>query len=123
MDNIYTKILLVLFCIYFTVFEVIGIATGNIAVYISDYWNLIDQFYIVLFVVWIFIECQTDRHLIILAIVNFLSWFRGLSYFRSFKRFRILIYLVQQVITELIPFISLMIISILGFSTTFYTLR
>ena len=62
MDNIFTKILLVLFCIYFIVFEVIGIVAGNIAVYISDIWNLIDVIYIVLFVVWIFIESQTDRH-------------------------------------------------------------
>ena len=62
MDNIFTKILLILFCIYFIVFEVIGIVAGNIAVYISDIWNLIDVIYIVLFVVWIFIESQTDRH-------------------------------------------------------------
>ena len=57
MDNIVTKILLVLFCIYFIAIEVIGIAAGNIAVYISDIWNIIDVAYIVLFVVWIFIEC------------------------------------------------------------------
>jgi hypothetical protein len=62
MDNTFTKILLVIFCIYFTIFEVIGIAAGNIAVYFSDIWNLIDIIYILLFVVWIFIENQTDRH-------------------------------------------------------------
>lgn len=94
MDDIFTKILLILFCIYFIAIEITGIAAGNIIVYISDIWNILDVVYIVLFVVWIFIEGENNRHQIILAIVNFLSWFRGLSYFRSFKRFRILIYLV-----------------------------
>ena len=93
-DSVFTKVLLILFCIYFIAVEVVGMAAGNIKVYIKDIWNILDFIYIALFVIWIFIESQTNRHKIILAIINFLSWFRALSYFRAFKKFRILIYLV-----------------------------
>ena len=67
---------------YFTIFEAFQIMTRYKSAYSSDLWNLVDLVFICLLGGYIFTSLQSEEkrdNLTLLAIVNLLSWIRGIS--------------------------------------------
>mmetsp|Transcript_47197 Transcript_47197/g.34502 ORF Transcript_47197/g.34502 Transcript_47197/m.34502 type:complete len:162 (+) Transcript_47197:3124-3609(+) len=58
-----------------------------------------------------------------MAAVNLISWVRGLSFLRMFKKTRVLINLLVQVMIDMIPFMIVLIGALLGFSITFTAIK
>lgn len=55
----------------------------------------------------------------ILATINIISWLRGLSYLRLFKKTRIFINLLLEILKDMIAFLIVLILSLLGFAISF----
>ncbi len=58
----------------------------------------------------------------LLAIINFLTWFRAISYLRLFKQTRSLIRLIIEVIKDMKAFAIVLFLSIICFTMTYYSL-
>ena len=75
------------FVVYFVAMELYQIKVDYRSTYFQDPWNLMDVAFITLlfgYVVKYHSSENKEDNLKILAIVNFLSWMRGLSQLRSF---------------------------------------
>ena len=104
------------------VYEFVQMIPGVID-YISDIWNFIDLTRAILFLVYSIISWQ---QLIIynnlLSIIIFLSWCRGITYFRIFTGTRYYIHLLFQVIKDMISFFIIFFYSIVGFGLVFQSI-
>ena len=89
--------------------------------YFKDFWNYIDiTRSAVMTLIWIRDIAgifDTDDNLI--ALVVFISWTRGISYFRVIAVTRYYINLIYEVIWDILPFLSILFYSTVAFSFVF----
>lgn len=72
---------------YFTLLEIFTFSVDYRGAYLSDPWNLLDFAFIALLGVYIYLFYKTEEKedlLTWLAILNMISWLRGLSQLRCF---------------------------------------
>jgi WD40 repeat protein len=105
-------------------YEISQVATGGLD-YFKDAWNYIDILRAAsmtyLFVSDI-LSYQSSRSLIVTALVLFVSWIRGISYFRLIKNTRYYVNLIYEVIFDIIPFLTILFYSTVAFSLIFRSL-
>lgn len=91
--------------------------------YLSDLWNLVDFTRASLFLAYS-ILVWTDRgdYDEMLAIIVFLTWSRGITYFRVFSGTRYYINLLFEVIKSMSSFFIIFFYSIVGFGLVFFVL-
>ena len=123
LNNAGIEVALCIYCIYFAFFEAIQIKRGNLSIILNDFWKWIDYTSIILLFIYLVLQLGLyDRygHInFLLAAVNFVSWMQGLSKLRIFRKTRIFIHLMKQVIYDITSFNIILLGSIFGFSTTY----
>ena len=85
--NKYTVYLLIFFLTYFVGIEVLQFTCSYKSRYSADIYNLVDAIYLLLlgFYVFLYFRTEEKEELIqLLAVVNLVSWLRGLSHLRCF---------------------------------------
>ncbi|OMJ73893.1 hypothetical protein SteCoe_27309 [Stentor coeruleus] len=108
-------------------YEIVFVIIGPLE-YFSDFWNCVDTvrswvMIIYSLIVWggLFNISQTkssnERYM--LAILLFISWVRGITYFRINSSTRYLINLLFQVITDIFPFLIILFYSVVAFALMF----
>jgi hypothetical protein len=60
---------------------------------------------------------------LLLAALNLVSWVRSISYLRLFQKTRALIRLIVEVCVDMIPFFIVLLVALMGFTITFYSLQ
>ena len=89
--------------------------------YFKDLWNYIDMIRsIIMTVIWVrdlgnYFSTQDN----LIALVVFISWVRGISYFRVIKVTRYYINLIYEVVLDILPFLSILFYSTIAFSLVF----
>ena len=125
-----STVVLMGFAVYFLLFELYQMSIRTID-YFTDFWNLFDlcRGLLLLYYAgadWVIghNEDMTAGQMMTyaLATLNLLSWFRAISYLRLFQDTRVLIYLIVQVIKDMVAFMVVLIAALLGFTTTFSAL-
>ena len=96
--------------------------------YFKNFWNVIDTFrsltmIIYSILVWsdyfnISID-KNEKERYMMAILIFISWVRGITYFRIFKKTRYLVKLFFKVLYDILPFLFILFYSILAFALVF----
>lgn len=108
-------------------YEIIFVVIGPLE-YFSDFWNCVDTvrswlMIIYSLIVWggLFDISQTkssdERYM--LAILLFISWVRGITYFRVNSSTRYLVNLFFQVLTDIFPFLIILFYSVVAFALMF----
>jgi WD40 repeat protein len=89
--------------------------------YFKDLWNYVDVARsTIVTVIWVrdvgdYFLTQDN----LIALVVFISWVRGISYFRIIKDTRYYINLIYEVIKDILPFLSILFYSTIAFSLVF----
>lgn len=100
--------------------------------YLQDFWNVFDLLRSAITVTYcglrIYEHLQGEDNFLrlydyLLAIINFLTWFRAISYLRLFKQTRSLIRLIIEVIKDMKAFAIVLFLSIICFTMTYYSLQ
>ena len=108
-------------------YELIFVFLGPLA-YFSDFWNLIDTLRAFLMItysalVWVnHFEVKAgrnDKERYMLAVLVFISWTRGITYFRINAATRYLIKLLFQVCLDIVPFLVILFYSTVAFGLIF----
>jgi WD40 repeat protein len=121
--EVFMVIAFVLNCIL-VLYEVVQMSFTGIS-YWEDLWNLIDLARFVLFTLLFFLtfwyEVITLPYLEVLVIL--IAWVKGLTYFRIFNSTRYLVYLMFEVVKDMISFITMTFYAIVGLSLMLYTMK
>lgn len=100
----------------------------SISKYFQDFWNIVDSirswlFIIYSILVWSnYFEIEIDKtsdERYLLSIIIFISWLRGITYFRITTSTRYLIKLLFQVCWDILPFLFILFYSVVAFSLMF----
>ena len=89
--------------------------------YFKDLWNYIDLIRsTIVTIIWVrdmgsYFSTQDN----LIALVVFISWVRGISYFRVIKVTRYYINLIYEVVLDILPFLSILFYSTIAFSLVF----
>ena len=103
-------------------YEVLQMAPGLLS-YLSDIWNLVDLLRASLFFIYcILFWTSNTEYNELLSIIIFLTWSRGITYFRLFSGTRYYINLLFAVIQDMSSFFIIFFYSIVGFGLVFYSL-
>ena len=109
------------------VYELIFVFLGPLA-YFSDFWNVVDTLRAFLMIsytslVWVnYFEVKAsgnDKERFMLAVLIFVSWTRGITYFRINAATRYLIKLLFQVCMDIVPFLVILFYSTVAFGLMF----
>lgn len=101
-------------------YEIIQMATSGLS-YFSDTWNYFDLLRSSLMTI-LFIEQTSGLEYfndLLVGIVLFISWTRGIGYFRLISVTRYYINLIYRVIFDILPFLSIFFYSTIAFSLVF----
>jgi hypothetical protein len=128
--DVWSVLILLGFAIYFTGFELLQ-AYINKLEYFTSFWNVFDFIRLILLATCLLTWIRENERalmshefqLYLLATVILFSWFRALSYLRMFQTTRVLIKLIVEVAKDMISFIVVLIIAVIGFSITFLVLN
>lgn len=98
--------------------------------YFSEFWNNFDLLRSVFLVYYTWDYLTSDKKeediqeqfRYLLAILVFLSYFRALSFLRLFQKTRVFIRLLVETTSDMIPFMVVLISSMIGFSLTYQTM-
>lgn len=90
--------------------------------YLQDKWNYVDQarsllMYLYLLVFFAFDSDSTEEFLLLL--LSIFSWAKGITYFNSYSKTRYMIFLIEEVINDIGPFLVLIAYGIIAFGTMF----
>ncbi|OMJ73891.1 hypothetical protein SteCoe_27307 [Stentor coeruleus] len=96
--------------------------------YFQEFWNVIDSIRSWLFIIYSILvwsdyfkveidKTSDERYL--LSIIIFVSWLRGITYFRITRSTRYLIKLLFQVCWDILPFLFILFYSVIAFSLMF----
>ncbi|OMJ91046.1 hypothetical protein SteCoe_6515 [Stentor coeruleus] len=108
-------------------YELVFVVLGPLD-YFLDFWNVVDTVRSWLMMIYTIMVWTGFFHLSIekdskegymLAVLLFVSWVRGITYFRINAKTRYLIHLLFQVIIDIIPFLIILFYSAVGFGLTF----
>lgn len=106
------------------IYEVVQMSFTGIS-YWEDIWNIIDITRFVLFTLLFFLtfwyKIISLPYLEVLVIL--IAWVKGLTYFRIFNSTRYLVYLIFEVVKDMISFITMTFYAIIGLSLMLYTMR
>ena len=98
------------------IYEVVQLSVSP-SDYIKDAWNLIDvTLRVVMTVVFVRSISSLDSQKNLMGFTVFVSWVRGIAYFRIISYTRYYIRLINHVIYDIIPFITIFLYSTLAFS-------
>jgi WD40 repeat protein len=108
-------------------YELIFVFLGPLT-YFTDFWNLIDTLRSILMIsysalIWSgyfeisFEKKEKERYM--LAVLIFISWTRGITYFRINAATRYLIKLLFQVVLDIVPFMVILFYSAVAFGLIF----
>ncbi|CAG9330473.1 unnamed protein product [Blepharisma stoltei] len=101
------------------------VLTGGTVVLESG-WDLIDLLRfacLIIYVLFIWFDCWQSNNNYLFTLLIFLSFIRGISYFRIFEETRYLIHLIQEVSFDIGSFLVLLLYSTLSFGVIFYTIQ
>lgn len=93
--------------------------------YLEDIWNYVDSARAALFIVYAIMAwsgAEQDAIYTFLMLVSFLSWLRGITYFRLYPPTRYMINLLTEVFKDMLSFLILLFYSTLAFSFIFLVL-
>lgn len=91
--------------------------------YLSDLWNIADLIRACLFFVYCMLFwTSSNTYNELLAIIVFLTWSRGITYFRLFSGTRYYINLLFEVMRDMSSFFIIFFYSVVGFGLVFFTL-
>jgi len=121
-----SKYLVGIFLINFGMFvyEVFHVLVAR-SIFFEDMWNFIELFRSVLLSVYCLCVWAEAKELVTLNLlvgVTFLSWVRGVMFFRLFEGTRYIINLLVEVIKDMGSFLFLLIYSTLGFAFIFISI-
>jgi hypothetical protein len=106
------------------IYEIVQMSFTGIS-YWEDVWNIIDITRFVLFTLLFFLtfwyKIISLPYLEVLVIL--IAWVKGLTYFRIFNSTRYLVYLIFEVVKDMISFITMTFYAIIGLSLMLYTMR
>ncbi|OMJ74992.1 hypothetical protein SteCoe_25949 [Stentor coeruleus] len=104
-------------------YEICQVFTGRLD-YFKDVWNYIDivRSAIMTFLFLNEILNVNEKHDVPTAIVLFVSWIRGISYFRLVENTRYYVNLIYEVFFDIIPFLTILFYSTVAFSLIFHSL-
>jgi hypothetical protein len=93
--------------------------------YLTDPWNYMDLIRAALMTLLFFYDLYNVDYYFnfLLAATLFFTWIRGVSYFRIFTVTRYYINLIYEVIIDILPFLTILFYSTIGFSLTFENLQ
>lgn len=57
-----------------------------------------------------------------MALLNFVSWYKGITLLKYFEATRIFIHLLEQVMVDVVTFLKIFLYAMLMFSSTFFIL-
>lgn len=101
----------------FLLYEVIQMISGGFLEYWKDPWNYVDVVRIV-FSVWFGVSRNKDLNLAVVA----LCFFRGFTFFRTFKLTRMFVRLTLDVVQEMYSFLIILAYSTLSFGMIYAVL-
>ncbi|OMJ85136.1 hypothetical protein SteCoe_13602 [Stentor coeruleus] len=102
------------------IYEVFQMIPGPLN-YLQDIWNIIDLSRAALFIAYSIEFWQNnDGNREMLSIIVFLTWIRGITYFRIFDSTRYYVNLLFVVIKDMIAFFIIFFYSIVGFGLVFF---
>lgn len=96
--------------------------------YFMSFWNVMDSLRSWMMIIYCILvwtdefEIKNDkntREMYMLAVLIFVSWMRGITYFRINKSTRYLIKLLFKALAEIVPFMAIFFYSTIGFSVLF----
>ncbi|CAG9323396.1 unnamed protein product [Blepharisma stoltei] len=93
--------------------------------YLEDIWNYIDISRAVLFIVYTIMNWTDGDESVVytfLMVTSFISWVRGISYFRLYPPTRYMVNLLSEVFKDMMSFLILLFYSTLAFSFIFLVL-
>ena len=103
-------------------YEIFQMSSG-LESYLSDVWNLVDIVRACLFFIYcILFWTSASENNELLSVIIFLTWSRGITYFRLFSGTRYYINLLFAIIQDMSSFFIIFFYSIVGFGLVFYTL-
>lgn len=93
--------------------------------YWSSFWNYIDISRILMIIIYFVLVLNEFAYGMreFLGILTFISWARGVTYFRIFKPTRYLINLIKEVIMDISYFLIVLFYSVISFSLITYVLH
>lgn len=101
----------------FILYEVLQMITGGLLEYWKDPWNYVDVVRMV-FSVWFGVSSNEDLNLLVVA----LCFFRGFTFFRTFKMTRMFVLLILDVVYEMHSFLIILAYSTLSFGMIYAVL-
>lgn len=102
------------------VYEIFQMIPGPLN-YFQDIWNIIDLSRAALFIAYsIEFWQKNERYEELLSVVVFLTWVRGITYFRIFNSTRYYVNLLFVVVKDMMAFFIIFFYSIVGFGLVFF---
>jgi len=123
-DDIRTLHGLLVLSVIFLVYEVLQMIALT-KDYFTDLWNILDLlriFGIFSYYLALTLGYNSDNKHVFLGLITFVTWIRAIAYFRVFKDTRYLIRMIQEIIHDMIPFLIVLMYSILTFALVFCVL-
>jgi hypothetical protein len=100
----------------------------SISKYFEEFWNVIDTIRSWLFIIYSVLvwsnyfdieSAKTEDERYLLSVLIFISWFRGITYFRITTSTRYLIKVLFQVCWDILPFLFILFYSVMAFALMF----